>query len=113
MTARLPTDQLAASLIQQLESIVGADGVKSDPAAVEQVTRTCVPVRTLPSAVVYPRSVAEVQAVVHAASASDVPIWPVSTGKNWGYGERAAAYDRGITVILARMNQIVARRSRN
>ena len=31
----------------------------------------------------------------------------MSTGKNWGYGERAAAYDRGITVILARMNQIV------
>ena len=27
MTAHLPTDQLAASLILQLESIVGADGV--------------------------------------------------------------------------------------
>ncbi len=107
MNARLPTDQLAAALIQQLQSIVGPDGVKSEPAAVEQVTRTCVPMRTLPSAVVYPRSTSEVQAVVQAAAAADVPLWPVSTGKNWGYGERSAAYDRGITVILERMNQIV------
>lgn len=107
MNARLPTEQLAATLIQRLQAIVGPDGVKSEPAAVEQVTRTCVPMRTLPSAVVYPRSTAEVQAVVQAAAAADVPLWPVSTGKNWGYGERSAAYDRGITVILERMNQIV------
>ena len=107
MNARLPTEQLAAALIQQLRSIVGSDGVMSDPAAVEQVTRTCVPLRTIPSAVVYPRSAAEVQAVVRVAAASDIPIWPVSTGKNWGYGERSAAYDQGLTVILERMNQII------
>ncbi len=99
--------RLDEGLIDRLRQIVGADGLKADADAVEQVTRTCVPFRTLPSAVVYPRTAAEVQAVVRAAAAADVPLWPVSTGKNWGYGERSAAYDQGITMILERMNQIV------
>lgn len=94
-------------LFDQLRQIVGADGVISDVDAIEQVTRSCVPFRTLPSAVVYPRSTAEVQQVVLAARAHDVPLWPVSTGKNWGYGERSAVYDEGITLILQRMDRIV------
>jgi len=98
---------LSPDLIGQLVAIVGADGVLSEADAVEQVTRTCVPFRTQPSAVVYPRTVEQVQALVQAAAAADVPLWPVSTGKNWGYGERTAVYEQGITVILERMNRIL------
>ena len=98
---------LSPALIGQLVEIVGADGVLSDAGAVEQVTRTCVPFRTQPSAVVYPSTTEQVQALVKVAAAADVPLWPVSTGKNWGYGERTAVYERGITVILERMNRIV------
>lgn len=107
MNARDSSTQLTDALLEQLRSVVGADGVEADAVAVEQLTRTCVPFRTLPSALVYPRTAAEVQAVVLAARAHDVPLWPVSTGKNWGYGERSAVYDQGITVILERMQQIV------
>ena len=95
------------ALLAELRKILGPAGVLSEPAAVEAVTRTCLPHRTLPALVVYPRTAAEVQAVLRCAGDADVPVWPVSTGKNWGYGERSAVYDGGITMILERMNRIV------
>jgi 4-cresol dehydrogenase (hydroxylating) flavoprotein subunit len=95
-----------SSFLDELRAIVGSDGVLADAASVEAVTRTCVPFRTLPRAVVYPRSVGEVQAVLLAAVHADVPLWPVSTGKNWGYGEKTAVYEGGVTMVLERMNRI-------
>lgn len=104
-SAELPA-ALTEDLLTLLRSIVGPDGLASDGDAVEAVTRTCVPFRTLPSAVVYPSNTEQVQSVMKAASAAGVPVWPVSTGKNWGYGERTATYNAGITMVLERMNRI-------
>lgn len=94
-------------LVRRLQEILGADGVLADADAIERVTRTCVPFRTIPSVVVYPSTSEQVQAVVLAAAEADTPLWPVSTGKNWGYGARSAAYDGGVTILLERMTQIV------
>jgi len=95
-----------ADLLEALRGILGADGVVSDADAVERITRTCLPMSSPPSVVVYPRTVAQVQAVVQAAAVAQVPIWPVSTGKNFGYAEKTALYDAGITMVLERMNRI-------
>ena len=95
------------SWVEALRAIVGADAILSDAAQVELVTRTCVPFRSQPDVVIYPQTVAQVQEVVRVAGTVDVPVWPVSTGKNWGYGERTAPYESGITIILERMNRIV------
>lgn len=97
---------MQGGLLEALQAILGADGVVSDAGAVERITRTCLPFSAPTSIVVYPRTVAQVQAVVQAAAASQVPIWPVSTGKNFGYAEKTALYDAGITMVLERMNQI-------
>lgn len=99
-------EALSDDLLAILSDIVGPDGLVSNGDAVEALTRTCVPFRTLPSAVVYPSSTEQVQAVMKAAAAASVPVWPVSTGKNWGYGERTATYSAGITMVLERMNRI-------
>ncbi|MDE2367630.1 MAG: FAD-binding oxidoreductase [Burkholderiales bacterium] len=97
---------LPPALIDELRAIVGADGVVADDSSVEALTRTCLPFRTLPSAVVFPRDVGQVQAIMLAAARADIPVWPVSTGKNWGYGEKAAVYEAGITMMLERMKRI-------
>ena len=96
----------AAELLAELQAIVGPDGLVADAEGVEASTRTCLPFRTLASAVVRPASVEQVQAVVRAAAQADVPIWPVSTGKNFGYGEKSAVYEAGITLVLDRMSRI-------
>ncbi len=97
---------LQAELLDELRGIVGLDGVVADGDAVEAITRTCLPDRRLASAVVYPRTAAQVQATLKVAARDDVPVWPVSTGKNWGYGENTACYEAGITMILDRMTSI-------
>ena len=94
------------SLVEALVAILGAEGVVADSAGVERVTRTCIPFRTQPSVVAYPSSVEQLQALVRLAAQRGVPLWPVSTGKNWGYGENTAVYDGGVTVVLERMNRI-------
>jgi 4-cresol dehydrogenase (hydroxylating) len=94
-------------LVQELQRILGPEDVVADADAIERSTRTCLPFRTLASIVIYPRATEQVQAVIAAAGRANVPIWAVSTGKNWGYGERTAVYEAGITMILERMNRIL------
>ena len=104
-TSRTPNH--ADPLIQSLQQALGPDGVVADAAEVEQATRTCIPFREIPQILVFPTSVQQVQAVVAIAARFDLPIWPLSTGKNWGYGEKSASYAGGITMMLERMNRIV------
>ncbi|MBX3643383.1 MAG: FAD-binding oxidoreductase [Rubrivivax sp.] len=94
-------------LEHELRTIVGADGLVTDPSAIEMRSRSCLPFKATPTCMVYPSTVEQVRAVLAAAQRADVPVWPVSTGKNFGYGERTAAYEAGITMVLERMNRIL------
>lgn len=100
-------DDVALSLERELRAIVGDDGLVSDAGAIEARSRSCLPYAAAPSFMVYPSSVDQVRAVVRQARRANVPIWPVSTGKNFGYGEKAAAYEGGITMVLERMNRVL------
>jgi len=106
-TADHTSARVDSVLIEELVRILGADGVVSEADAIERVTRTCLPFHALASVVVYPSTAQQVQSVVQAALTANVPIWPVSTGKNFGYGEKTAVYDAGITMVLERMNRIL------
>ena len=53
----------------------------------------------VPSGVVSPTTVEEVQAIVRIANEHRIPLWPISRGKNNGYGG-AAPQVRG-TVMLS------------
>jgi len=55
---------------------------------------------------VYPRSVAQVQALVRLANATGTPLYPVSTGLNWGYGSSTPPVAGSVLVNLRHMNSI-------
>lgn len=97
---------LPTTLIERLITDLGPEGVVASADEVETISRTCIPYRQLPGVVVYPTSSDQVQKVVLAAREHDVPIWPLSTGRNFGYGEKTACYPGGITMILDRMTRI-------
>jgi 4-cresol dehydrogenase (hydroxylating) len=59
------------------------------------------------SAAVLPGSVAEIQAVVRIANEHRVPLWTVSTGRNYGYGGAAPRVPGSILVNLSRMNRVL------
>ncbi|MBC7985999.1 MAG: FAD-binding oxidoreductase [Sphingomonadaceae bacterium] len=62
--------------------------------------------RQMPSAALAPASVEEVQAVVRVANEYRVPLWPISRGKNFGYGGAAPALRGSVVLDLSRMKRI-------
>lgn len=63
--------------------------------------------RHVPSAAVAPHSVDEVQALVRLANEHGIPVWPVSRGKNYGYGGTAPLMNGTVVLDLNRMNRIL------
>ncbi|MBM7061036.1 FAD-binding oxidoreductase [Pseudomonas sp. UL073] len=59
------------------------------------------------SAAVAPDGVEQVQAIVRAANRFKIPLYPISTGKNLGYGGSAPAYSGSVVLDLKRMNRVL------
>ncbi len=59
-----------------------------------------------PSAAVAPETVEEIQAIVRLANEHRTPIWPVSRGKNLGYGAAAPRMPGSIVLDLGRMRKV-------
>ena len=65
------------------------------------------------SAAIAPASVEEVQAVVRIANRYRIPLYPISTGKNLGYGGSAPVLSGSVVLDLKRMNRILEVDERN
>lgn len=62
----------------------------------------------LASAVIAPRNVADVQAIVKAANQHKVPLWPISIGRNSGYGGAAPRVSGSVVLNMGKhMNKIL------
>jgi 4-cresol dehydrogenase (hydroxylating) len=61
----------------------------------------------VPSAIVAPKSAEEVQAILRIANERRVPVWPVSRGKNLGYGYAAPLVSGSVVMDMRRMNRIL------
>jgi 4-cresol dehydrogenase (hydroxylating) len=59
------------------------------------------------SAVLMPSGLQQVQALVSIANEFKQPLYPFSTGKNWGLGSRIPTSDNCALVDLKRMNKII------
>ena len=61
----------------------------------------------LPAAVIEPATVEEVQAVLRVANEHRVAVWPISRGRNLGYGGGAPRQADAIVIDLHRMRRII------
>jgi len=59
------------------------------------------------SAAVAPATVEEVQAIVRIANQYRIPLFPISTGKNFGYGGPSPNVTGSVIVDLKRMNRVI------
>ncbi|MDB5933879.1 MAG: FAD-linked oxidase [Massilia sp.] len=94
-------------LLRAMRDVVGADHVRDDAATLERYARSTSSRSTMPLAVVSAGARAEVVALVDLARRHQVPLYPVSTGKNWGYGDACAVTDGQVVLELSRMNRII------
>jgi len=65
------------------------------------------PEERVASAAVAPESVGQVQQIVRIANQYRIPLYPISTGRNLGYGGSAPAYSGSVVVDLKRMNRVI------
>ena len=59
-----------------------------------------------PSAAVAPLTTEQVQEVLRIANRHKVPLWPISRGKNFGYGGAAPLLKGSVVLDLSRMKKI-------
>lgn len=60
-----------------------------------------------PAAALAPANVEELQAVLRVANERGVPLWPISRGKNYGYGGAAPRMSGSVVLDLGRMRRIL------
>jgi 4-cresol dehydrogenase (hydroxylating) len=103
-------EQSLTRAIDAFTAAIGAEHVLVGEAATHDFRDPFQPARWdtyLPSAVVLPKTVEEVQAVVRIANEHEIPLWTHSTGRNNGYGGAAPGYPGAVTVSLRRMNKVL------
>lgn len=97
--------------VQALRAVVGADHVLADPVLLAPYGQPMLPVEDFdhqPSGVIAPASVEEIRGVLAVCRKAGIPLWTVSTGRNFGYGSAAPATRGQMVLDLRRMNRILA-----
>jgi 4-cresol dehydrogenase (hydroxylating) len=106
------SDSVFNSAVREFERAVGKDWVYTSAADLDLYRDAYSPFKgeeeeRLASAAVAPSSVEEVQAVVRIANQYKIPIYPISTGKNLGYGGSAPNLSGSVVLDLKRMNRVL------
>ncbi|MGX7895995.1 FAD-binding oxidoreductase [Tsuneonella sp. HG222] len=106
-----PSDFRAA--LDAFAAVVGKEWVFSTEADLELYRDDYSPVKGKPeerlaSAAVAPESTEQVQSIVRIANKYKIPLYPISTGKNLGYGGAAPVMTGSVVLDLKRMNRVLA-----
>lgn len=112
------TEAEFATALDQFRAAVGADWVFTSDEDIALYRDAYSPYwgeqeERLASAAVAPSTVEEVQAVVRAANAHRIPLYPISTGRNLAYGGCAPIYSGSVVLDLKRMNRVIEVDERN
>lgn len=78
-----------------------------DPPALQRAGTATFATTARVAALLRPASTAQVQACLRTATAHNVPVQPVSRGRNWGLGSRVPTVDGAVLLDLSRMDHIL------
>jgi len=99
---------LSPTQIEEFGKIVGHDFFSTDPIVQDRLARTTLPEEgSRPLGIIRPANREQVQQIVRLAAAHKTPLYPISTGKNWGYGDACAPLEGCLILDLSRMNRIL------
>ncbi len=106
------SEQDFAEAARQFETVVGKEWVFTSEEDVALYRDAYSPFwgepeERLASAAVAPSAVEQVQEIVRIANRFRIPLYPISTGRNLGYGGSAPAYTGSVVLDLKRMNRVL------
>lgn len=96
----------SAQAIAAWQAIVGSEHVVFERTHLDVAGQSTMAVTATVGAMVRPATRDEVVACVRVANDHGVPLYPFSSGRNWGYGSRSPVRD-GVLLDLSRLNRIV------
>ena len=91
----------------QWEIDLGKNNVLSSAEATEKYGKNTNASEVHIAGALTPKSTEHVQSLVHTAQSEKVPLYPISTGNNWGYGSSMPVTHHNVIVDLKGMNKIV------
>ncbi|MFD2843964.1 FAD-binding oxidoreductase [Paracoccus cavernae] len=104
------TPEIFAQAVAKFEAALGAENVLSSEERLTPYYKTMMPVDDdlyKTSCVVQATTVEQVQAVVKICDEFAIPVWTISTGRNFGYGTAAPAKRGTVVLDLKHMNKII------
>jgi len=100
-----------AAALDELRPIVGARHVIVEAERLASYNKIMLPVpdaQHAPSAAIEPANVEQIQAIMKVLGRRGLPVYPISTGKNIGYGSAAPVQRGQLVMDLRRMNRILS-----
>ena len=109
MTAMNELNAAAAhgAVLSEMMAVVGTPHLLADEGTLERYARSTAARPVRPLAVARPADAGQVAQLVRIAAAHGIAVYPLSTGKNWGYGDACAVGAGQLILDLSRMNRIV------
>ncbi|MEP7242646.1 MAG: FAD-binding oxidoreductase [Gammaproteobacteria bacterium] len=107
-----------SAALREFAGAIGKEWVFSSDADVDLYRDAYSPFRgepdeRIPSAALAPESVEQVQAIARIANRRKIPLYPISTGRNLGYGGSAPSASGTVVLDLKRMNRVLEVSERN
>jgi len=93
--------------LNEWAELLGSENVITEPNALRAAETTTFPSNRSIPAILRPASREKVQDSLRIANRYRVPVYPVSSGKNWGYGSSVPARTGTAILDLSRMNRIL------
>jgi 4-cresol dehydrogenase (hydroxylating) len=92
---------------EEWAEVLGTENIVTDARLLAEREAMTFALRRRIPVILRPGRVGEVQACMRIANARGVPVYPVSSGRNWGYGSSAPSADGCALLDLSRMNAIL------
>lgn len=95
-----------AEAVAEWRRHLGPEQVLDDPATRQRLTRNTLTVDRTTALVLRPEHAESVPGILAIASRHQVPLYSISTGRNWGYGCAAPVGDQQVILDLSRLRSI-------
>lgn len=102
----MPSRSLEQAL-EQWARILGSEYVSRDPQLLGEAETATFATSQRVVAVLRPYDRAQVQECLRVANHSGISLYPISSGKNWGYGSRVPPADGCVLLDLSRLTRIL------
>lgn len=96
----------AEAMLADLAAALGNDNLTRDPAVLARAETATFATDRRILAIARPADRSDVQACLRLANRHRVPLYPVSRGRNWGYGSRVPTADGAVLLSLERLADI-------